>query len=220
MPTTRSTAAPNNSCLAISTQMQPVASISDVRPDREDQEELVIRINPADIFPAENADTEGDSGTEMDCDTAEDADQSNDSGGDSIYFSEDSAPSSQDTLDRAFDSEMEPDLSSSEEEPEVNNNQEIIINNALPELGEYIEESDEEESSDEEPEYLGRVVRSWSPTRILTIRDTTYPPVVPVRRAVRHLLSSANPVLYFQTSYPSFIGRATSDPTDGSRPRV
>ena len=115
---------------------------------------------------------------------------------------------------------MEPDLSSSEEEPEVNNNQEIIINNALPELGEYIEESDEEESSDEEPEYLGRVVRSWSPTRILTIRDTTYPPVVPVRRAVRHLLSSANPVLYFQTSYPSFIGRATSDPTDGSRPRV
>ena len=158
MPTTRSSSTSSNGRLAVSAQMEPAGAIIDVRPAHDERETLVIHVKPEDVFPAENLDSERDSGTDM-TEGGDDADQSDQSGEESVYFTDsDSAPSSQGTLNRAFTSDQEPQLTTSEDETDCDN-QELVIDGAVPDTNEYIEESMEEgnETTDEEPEYLGRI---------------------------------------------------------------
>ena len=97
-----------------------------------------------------------------------------------------------------------------------------MIDGSVPDINDYIEDNMEEENetTDEEPEYLGRIVRNKTPPRTLTIRDPARPPFIPIRRAVRQLLSNTSPVLFFQPTFPTFLGHATTDATADSSPRV
>ena len=224
MPTTRTSTSPA-AALKVSAQLTAVEAIDDASPISSGAEhlpeELLMEVDPLELFPDLMDETEQDDSEESSSTNAggTDADVSDDHEPGSIYLTEtETEAESQGTLNRAFEDDPPPSMEDDSSEDQDHDNDQA------PADQEFVIEGNAEVAevpSDDEPVFVGRVIRRATPTQLLTIRGgSPHTPAGPIRLTARKAIAATCLSRYLQQPRPAFLGRTRTRPLDGSCPGV